>query len=161
MPPLKSSEHLQLDNNDSVTVANQLQTTGGPQQQTAADRRAYSNSQYAQKLLRNLNKLREDASFCDVDIIAGNTVLSAHRAVLSASSAYFEAMFRPELGMSERTQKSVTLHSIAPEILKLLIDFVYTGRLEITQVNFSIPFPMIENKFLNKLLVFRQTSKNY
>lgn len=126
MPPLKSS-HVQHET-ESVC--------GNPpsQLQTASERRMYAHSLYSQKLLINLNKLRENSSFCDVDIIAGSIVLSAHRAVLSASSAYFEAMFRPELGLSERTQKSVTLHSISPEILKMLIDFIYTGRIEITQV---------------------------
>lgn len=123
MPPLKS-----------LDIQHEPVCTNNPMQQQTTDRRVFSNQQYAQKLLFNLNKLREDSSFCDVEIIAGNTILNAHRAILSASSAYFEAMFRPELGLSERTQKSVTLHSIAPDILRMLIDFIYTGRMEITQV---------------------------
>lgn len=88
-----------------------------------------------QKLLQNLHLLRIDSRFCDVEIIAGKSVINAHRVVLSASSPYFEAMFRPELGLCEGKQKTVTLHSISPAILKALIDFIYTNKVEITQTN--------------------------
>lgn len=121
----------------TTTTTNNGSITTMGQQKLLNERRYYISQDYSQKLLINLNKLREDSSFCDVDIIAGNNVFSAHRAVLSASSAYFEAMFRPELGLSERTQKSVTIHSITPEILKMLIDFIYTGHMEITQVSYN------------------------
>lgn len=132
MPPLKSLHVHEHEESRFCTGSNLLQAT--------MEKRLFSNQNYSQHLLFNLNKLREDESFCDVEIIAGDTVLKAHRAVLSASSAYFEAMFRPELGLSERTQKSVTLHSIAPEILKMLIDFIYAGQMEITQVGLLICF---------------------
>ncbi|KAL9706748.1 hypothetical protein quinque_010266 [Culex quinquefasciatus] len=95
----------------------------------------FSCSQYPQKVLLNLNALRQSSRFCDVEIVVGDTSLQAHRSVLSAASAYFEAMFRPELGLSEGKQKSVTLHSMRADILKLLIDFVYTGQIEIKQNN--------------------------
>uniref|UniRef100_A0A182JE79 Kelch-like protein diablo n=1 Tax=Anopheles atroparvus TaxID=41427 RepID=A0A182JE79_ANOAO len=91
---------------------------------------------YAQKMLLNLNALRLDSRFCDVEIkVGGGTTVHAHRAVLSASSAYFEAMFRPELGLSEGKQRTVTLHSIRADILELLVDFIYTGQIEIEQSN--------------------------
>jgi hypothetical protein len=43
-------------------------------------------------------------------------------------------MFRP-LGLSENRQQKITLHSINFEILSLLIDFIYTGQIEINQIN--------------------------
>ena len=96
---------------------------------------SYCNAQFPFKVLSNLNQLREQSRFCDVEIIAGGTTFSAHRAVLSAASAYFEAMFRPELGLNEVKQKSVVLHTIDGEILSILLEFIYTGRCEITQVS--------------------------
>ncbi|CAD7085877.1 unnamed protein product [Hermetia illucens] len=129
MPPLKSyspsDEYARYEDSQS----NAMMST------TTTERRPYTSSQYAQKVLTNLCQLRQDSRFCDVEIIAGEVTLSAHRAVLSASSEYFEAMFRPELGLSEGKQKSVILHSIDPEILKILLDFIYTGRIHITQIN--------------------------
>ena len=96
----------------------------------------FSCPHYAQKMLLNLNALRLDSRFCDVEIKVGDaTSVHAHRAVLSASSAYFEAMFRPELGLSEGKQKTVTLHSIRADILELLVEFIYTGQIEIEQVS--------------------------
>lgn len=69
-----------------------------------------------------------------MEIRAGQSVFNAHRIVLSASSPYFEAMFRPELAL-EGKQKSVTLHTISPEIFKYLLDFIYTGKIFINQVS--------------------------
>lgn len=93
------------------------------------------NEPYARKLLHNLHELRRDERFCDVEIIAGGQRIHAHRIVLSASSAYFEAMFRPTLGLCEGQQKSIVLHTIDTETLRALIDFIYTGRIVIEQHN--------------------------
>lgn len=103
----------------------------------------YCSTQYPHKLLRNLNQLRVQGQFCDVQIVAGSPHPSsitypAHRFVLSAASAYFEAMFRPELGLTEVYQKTIILHTIDAKILAIILDFIYTGRCEITRVNYSL-----------------------
>lgn len=92
----------------------------------------FTNEKFASKVLFNLNNLREKNRFCDVEIIAGNVKLHCHKSVLSASSIYFEAMFRPEFGL-EGKQKSIVLHTLNPEILKHIIDFIYTGKVHISQ----------------------------
>lgn len=154
MPPLKTYQIHEYNGNTSPNAnanqnANQNPTGGGGDGDffgqnlgsgaTAASHRtnlpSYCNAQYPFKVLSNLNQLREQSRFCDVEIIAGMATLSAHRAVLSAASAYFEAMFRPELGLNEVKQKSVVLHTIDGDILHILLDFIYTGRCEITQVS--------------------------
>lgn len=99
------------------------------------ERRPYISTQYPNKVLKNLNLLRENSQFCDVEIIAGNVRFSAHRAVLSAASEYFEAMFRPDFGLCENKQKSVIIHTIDAEILNNLLDFIYTGKIDISQSN--------------------------
>lgn len=141
MPPLKTySLHKEFcgRNSDSGS-ANFLNGSGGgdPNSNTESSRRPppYSNAQFPFKVLANLNKLREQSRFCDVEIVAGGTTFNAHRAVLSAASAYFEAMFRPELGLNEGKQKSVILHTIDGDIFQILLDFIYTGRCEIIQTN--------------------------
>lgn len=123
-------------NNNNGNECNQI----GPGRMVSTNKNGFSYPVYAQKLLLNLNHLRLESRFCDVDIIVGNVVISAHRAILSASSSYFEAMFRPDMGLNEGKQKSVTIHSINPEILKNLIDFIYTGQIDITQVFLIIIF---------------------
>lgn len=131
MPPLKYSiqnEFSPICRNNAVT--NSINTLN------RSTNLSYTNAQFPFKLLKNLNHLREQARFCDIEIIAGDSTFNAHRVVLSSASAYFEAMFRPELGLCENKQKSVVLHTIDGDILKIILNFVYTGRCEITQVRF-------------------------
>lgn len=52
--------------------------------------------------------------------------MQVHRAILSASSPYFQAMFSN--GLLEEQKDTIELHSISPNILNLLVDFIYTGK---------------------------------
>ncbi len=89
MPPLKTHDEFQRS-----TLPNDV---GGVQQN--ANTKLSAIEKYAQKVLMNLNSLREDGRFCDVEIVADGITFNVHRAVLSSSSTYFEAMFRPALGI--------------------------------------------------------------
>lgn len=103
--------------------------------QSIGSSNVFTNEKFASKVLLNLNLLREQNRFCDVEIVAGlgNVKYQAHKSVLSASSVYFEAMFRPEFGLNEGKQKCIVLHTLNHEILKLIIDFIYTGKVQISQ----------------------------
>ncbi|KAK4876423.1 hypothetical protein RN001_012845 [Aquatica leii] len=122
MPPLKSSSCLadmtSMQNNNYMLISN-----------TNSQR----NINYVPKLLNNLNVLRLNSILCDVEIIVEGKVIKAHRAVLAASSPYFNAMFTSDL--CEKDQRSVELHAISPNVLTTLIDFVYSGEIEINQNN--------------------------
>lgn len=152
MPPLKSyspqNEYNGNGNNsptdasgasgtDSSASSSNGTTSLNINSQRSTKAPPYCNGQYPFKVLTNLNQLRSQSRFCDVDIVAGGATYAAHRVILSAASAYFEAMFRPELGLNEVNQKTVVLHTIDGEILNILLDFIYTGRCEITQVSFT------------------------
>lgn len=93
---------------------------------------------YYSSFFSNLKKLRCDERFCDVELIAGGdeqtNVIKAHRIVLSSSSSYFEAMFGNDV-FNENKDKVVKLHSIDHQILRALVDFIYTGKIEIDQIN--------------------------
>lgn len=54
-----------------------------------------------------------------------NSILQAHRVVLAASCAYFDAMFN--VGLEETQKGNVALPSVPPDILPMIIDFIYTG----------------------------------
>lgn len=85
MPPIKTKE---------------FQRTSSPATGVQQNTKLCPREKYAQKVLLNLNSLREDGRFCDVEIVAAGKKFNVHRAVLSSSSTYFEAMFRPALGIS-------------------------------------------------------------
>lgn len=93
----------------------------------------YTVGQYPPKLLRNLNAQRLANKFSDVGLVAGGSIIRAHRAVLAAGSAYFNAMFT--VGLVEEQQELVEIHSISPHILSQLVDFIYSGNVDITQDN--------------------------
>lgn len=144
MPPLKQSQFTVHSERPNTTTQSANENNNGclsmvgDTQNMQSNKKSFMNEIYAQKLLLNLNALRHDSRFCDVEIIAGGRIFKAHRIVLSASSAYFEAMFRPDLGLCEGKQKSVVLHSIDANILRSLIGFIYTGEILIEQHNVQV-----------------------
>lgn len=86
---------------------------------------------YAPKVLKNLNEQRLKNQFSDVGLVANGNVIRAHKSVLAASSAYFNAMFTG--GLIEQQRDIVEIHSVSDKILSLLVDFIYTGHIDITK----------------------------
>nr|CAD7432720.1 unnamed protein product [Timema monikensis] len=119
MPPLKK-----------IVTQSQTQITMSTQESGDTNtEKLYSCHQYASKVLRNLNFLRQNTRFCDVAIVAGGNVMKVHRAVLSASSPYFQAMFTA--GLLEDQKDTIELHTIAPHILNSIVEFIYSGELKV------------------------------
>ncbi|XP_043282923.1 actin-binding protein IPP-like isoform X2 [Venturia canescens] len=123
VPPLKSGHDTQ-----TMGFATQQMREASDVSSTV-----YAVGHYAPKVLRNLNAQRLKNQFSDVGIVAGDSIIRAHRSVLAASSAYFNAMFTG--GLVEEQQELVEIHSVSPNILSILIDFIYTGNVDITQDN--------------------------
>ncbi|CAB3259984.1 unnamed protein product, partial [Arctia plantaginis] len=86
--------------------------------------RPYKCSDYANKISLNLHNFKRDGRFCDIDLVSGSTRVKAHRVVLAASCAYFDAMFN--VGLEESQKGNVALPSVPPDILPMIIDFIYT-----------------------------------
>lgn len=81
-----------------------------------------------------MNELRNRRCLCDVVLVAGNIEISAHKVVLASCSRYFYAMFAGEMVESRRDRIEIK-EIVEPESLRLLVDFVYTGHLEINSRN--------------------------
>lgn len=56
-----------------------------------------------------------------------------HRAILAASSPYFQAMFTGEL--AEKNKDSIELHGVPADIFEILLEFIYSGLVYINQNN--------------------------
>ena len=81
-------------------------------------------------LLLKCAQFREEGLFTDVQLKVGEATFSAHRIVLAAYSNYFCAMFTN--GMKESTAEVIELkdESITQDVLKIIMDCIYTGDLE-------------------------------
>lgn len=104
---------------------------------------------HSKQLLSGLNQLRQRRELCDVELCVGNVQVLAHRVVLSACSAYFDAMFTGNL--SESQKQVIYIKEIDEVALKILVDFAYTGLAEVTQQNVQVLLPAANMLQLNKV----------
>ena len=92
-----------------------------------------ASGDHAGRLLASMGSLRHDRQLCDVTLRVGAREISAHRLVLSACSQYFCAMFTNRMRESE--QETVTLADVDPDSLEEIVDFAYTGKIDIHEDN--------------------------
>lgn len=72
---------------------------------------------------------------CDVKLIADGVEVAAHKMVLAACSPYFHAMF---ISFEESKQERIVLKGVDPNALKLLIDYVYSCEIYVTEENVQV-----------------------
>jgi len=125
---------------------------------------------YATKILANLSELRLDTNFCDIELYSSESLeldqpLLAHRNMLAAATPYFHAMFTSGLIESEfderfsrgaeggkkncKQKQKLVLQGIEQSTLKALVDFIYSGKIQLNQDNVQdilISADMIELK---------------
>lgn len=110
-----------------------------PKMLSGRERPAYKHPQHTNKAFEYLNLMRKQEVLCDVVLVAGAIELCCHKVVLCSCSQYFYAMFTGEL--SEAKSDRITLQEIDPEALVLLIDFVYTSEIHVTEENVQTLLP--------------------
>ncbi|XP_036410565.1 actin-binding protein IPP [Megalops cyprinoides] len=93
----------------------------------------YTADRYARLILAQMNKMRLRTDFCDVQLRVGGRVFSVHRLVLAASSPYFSALFSG--GMSEVNKEEVQILGVEAEVFEMLLEFIYTGMIDVTVDN--------------------------
>jgi len=106
----------------------------GPSSQQAPDK----EDTFSKRVLSRINTLRHHRKLCDVtlrvcDSDGQATEIRTHRAVLAACSAYFLAMFTHEV--KESQQDVVDIQGVKPDIMTGLVDFTYTGEIDINVNN--------------------------
>lgn len=91
------------------------------------------NNQYGSSILLKLNEFRLGSLFTDTILCVEEEEFPCHKNVLAVSSPYFQAMFTTDL--KESRENKIRFSDISPWILKLLIDYAYSGEIEITANN--------------------------
>ncbi|XP_047638429.1 kelch repeat and BTB domain-containing protein 12 [Phacochoerus africanus] len=89
--------------------------------------------QHGLYLLNKIKNMRELAEMIDVVLIAEEEKFPCHRLVLAAFSPYFKAMFT--CGLLECTQREVILYDITAESVSVILNYMYSAALEISNAN--------------------------
>ena len=87
---------------------------------------------YQNDFMKDMHKLRQNEEFADVTLQSDDVQIRCHRIVLAVATDYFKAMFR--CGLEESTLATVQL-TMEPEILTSIVDYMYTGEIELTVDN--------------------------
>uniref|UniRef100_A0A8C6WJH8 Kelch-like family member 2 n=1 Tax=Neogobius melanostomus TaxID=47308 RepID=A0A8C6WJH8_9GOBI len=97
------------------------------------------NPRHMRKAFKVMNELRSQSLLCDVTIVAEDVEIAAHRVVLAAGSSYFHAMFTGE--MTESRAKRVRIKEMDGWTLGLLVDYIYTAEIQVTEDNVQALLP--------------------
>lgn len=89
--------------------------------------------EFSSQVFSGLHSLRKEGKLCDIQLSVGDFKLKSHRVVLAAASSYFNAMFTGDL--KESRQDKVALFGVEFSALEDLVNFCYTGRIEINVDN--------------------------
>ena len=118
------------DNIDSVAL---MTSAGRDDASSAAAGEMFVDQSRAGHLLQAISQLYIDSLFTDVTLCVGTDEIKCHRNVLAASSAFFLGMFQSEL--SESRQSKIPIKEMEASTLRLVLDYVYTGKVSLTVDN--------------------------
>lgn len=89
--------------------------------------------QHSLQLLDQIKRMKDLTEMIDVVLVAEGEKFPCHKLILAAFSSYFKAMFT--CGLVECTQKEVALHDISAESVSVLLHYMYTAELHVTNGN--------------------------
>jgi len=83
--------------------------------------------------------------FCDIKLETDDhKIITAHKVVLSAASPYFHAIFTK---FAEKNQDIVAIRKVDYTALQLLVNFIYSGKILITQENVKVIIDKVRFNF--------------
>jgi len=97
-------------------------------------RRKTLHSQHVDVIMARLNEDRKtEAKYCDFRIIGDGYNFPIHKSIVGPLSIFFETMFFSK--MKEQYENQTNLYGISKKIMENILDFIYTGIVEITSEN--------------------------
>ncbi|XP_015109611.1 kelch-like protein 5 [Diachasma alloeum] len=125
----KGEQELHLPKKDATTseqsISSLISTASSSQDEN------FRVAKHAENSLKCMEEYLHQQLLTDVVLIAGEKRFPAHRLVLSAGSEYFSAMFTSSLRESGQTE--VELREVDPDALWALIQYCYTGCIELRE----------------------------
>ncbi|XP_050060154.1 ring canal kelch homolog [Aphis gossypii] len=98
---------------------------------------SFTNNFHKDKMFEVLQSSRnKNDRFCDIKLQTDDgTVIYGHKNILASATPYFNAMFS---NFGESNKDLVNIKKLDSTILKLLIDYIYTGKIMITRENAQV-----------------------
>ncbi|XP_060872578.1 ring canal kelch homolog [Metopolophium dirhodum] len=94
-----------------------------------------------------LQSLRNDKVFCDITLVTQNGFkIFAHKVILASASPYFHEKFT---NLSEKNKDLVVIGELDSTTLQLLVEFVYSGKIVVTERNVQDLLPAANLLLLN------------
>ncbi|XP_057331107.1 kelch-like protein 10 [Microplitis mediator] len=91
------------------------------------------------------SELRANSQLCDGKIIcARDEIYPIHRAILSAVSPYFKALFTNSLRGNTSDTKEVTINWVPGNLFTSILDYAYTGTCKVTVENVEQLLPVAD-----------------
>ena len=90
---------------------------------------------YCADIMKSMNDFRENNILCDATICVDGKIFNVHRTILAASSPYFKALFSSDLNSSATESKPIVLNDIDCVNMDILLNYLYTGEIELTSDN--------------------------
>lgn len=109
-------------------------------------------------VLDKLNELCMSSKHSDVSFIVENTMIPAHKTILSARSPYFEKLFTANF--TEAKQSEIKLQ-VPLDAFKLILRFIYTGHLSLTALNVDQIIDICELADMYDLEALKETISEY
>jgi hypothetical protein len=88
---------------------------------------------YSEAMTQEFNRMRKRGEFTDITLIFGGAKIPCHRMVVAWNCNYFKAMFLS--GLKEKSAQDIEIQGIDAEIGEALVEYFYTGDLQITEDN--------------------------
>jgi len=84
-------------------------------------------------ILKRVQANAKNGVLTDVTLVCADVEIQAHKIILAAASDYFAAMFTG--GMIESETDRVPIHGLDPEALHLIVEYCYSGKIELHEDN--------------------------
>ncbi|KAG9330806.1 hypothetical protein JZ751_022058 [Albula glossodonta] len=113
-------------------------TPGEPGQQQASRpcaSAAEMTVSHQSRLLQQLDEQRRQELFCDCSVLVEGRLFRAHRNVLFGSSGYFRMLLSQGAQDCCSQPVSASFEVFSPETFAVILDFVYSGRLDLSSHN--------------------------
>ncbi|ELU00046.1 hypothetical protein CAPTEDRAFT_106756, partial [Capitella teleta] len=100
--------------------------------------------------MRSLRRMRENEAMTDVTLkLPDESTIACHKLILMAASSFFESMFQS--GLKESIDNYVKLEFTDSDTIRALVEYIYSGEIEVNKENVQTLVAASEFLFLEDL----------